>query len=212
MNAHADSFLSQTNRSPAGLTAVVLLHGAAIGALIMFPPSFVRGVVPVFIVESIAADPPPPVEPTPPTPPQPARDAVTRVPVEVALIDPNRTPAIDPPPLPLLPPITPPAEPPMQAVTPPVLTEAAPDSRATFQPPYPPSMARQDITGRVTVRVLIGSDGRVKQVESVFATDPAFFEATRRQALGHWRFRPATRDGVAVESWRTMTVRFELDG
>jgi len=43
------------------------------------------------------------------------------------------------------------------------------------------------------------------------ATDAAFFEATRTQALRHWRFQPATRDGIPVESWRTMTVKFKLE-
>ncbi|OHT17736.1 Gram-negative bacterial tonB protein [Sphingomonas haloaromaticamans] len=71
-------------------------------------------------------------------------------------------------------------------------------------------MARQEIEGVVVVRVLIGADGRVKAVEQVSTTDPAFFEATKRQALRAWRFRPATRDGVAVESWRTMRVKFEM--
>ena len=91
-----------------------------------------------------------------------------------------------------------------------MLTTAAIDARAPFQPSYPSRLARQDIEGVAVVRVLIGSDGRVKAVEQVSATDPEFFEATRTQAMRHWRFKPATRDGVAVESWRTMTVRFEL--
>jgi protein TonB len=64
--------------------------------------------------------------------------------------------------------------------------------------------------GFATVRVLIGTDGRVKQVEAVKASDPAFLDATRKQALAKWRFLPATRDGEAVESWREMTVRFQL--
>lgn len=58
--------------------------------------------------------------------------------------------------------------------------------------------------------MLIGTDGRVKQVERVSAASEAFWQATERQALSRWRFRPALRDGVAVESWRTMTVRFEM--
>ena len=30
------------------------------------------------------------------------------------------------------------------------------------------------------------------------------------QAVSKWRFLPATRDGEAIESWREMTVRFQL--
>jgi protein TonB len=64
--------------------------------------------------------------------------------------------------------------------------------------------------GKVTVRVLIGTDGRVKQVEPVTATSDAFFRATRDQALRRWRFRPGTRDGVPQEAWRTMSVTFVM--
>lgn len=80
----------------------------------------------------------------------------------------------------------------------------------SLQPAYPPGMIREDREGVVTVRVLIGIDGRVKAIEALKADAPAFLEATRKQALSKWRFLPATRDGEPVESWREMTVRFEL--
>lgn len=79
-----------------------------------------------------------------------------------------------------------------------------------LQPVYPPGMIREEREGVVTVRVLVGADGRVKALEAVRADAPAFLEATRKQALSKWRFLPATRDGEPVESWREMTVRFEL--
>jgi protein TonB len=80
----------------------------------------------------------------------------------------------------------------------------------SFQPTYPPALEREGITGTVRVRVRIGSDGRVISVEDLGSTDPAFFTATERQALRHWRFRPATRDGVPVESTQELTVRFQV--
>ena len=49
-----------------------------------------------------------------------------------------------------------------------------------------------------------------RAVELIEATDPAFWEATRKQALKYWRFRPATRDGMPVTSDQIMTVRFRL--
>ena len=33
----------------------------------------------------------------------------------------------------------------------------------------------------------------------------------QRHALRKWRFRPATRDGVAVASTKVLTVRFTLN-
>jgi len=80
-----------------------------------------------------------------------------------------------------------------------------------FQPAYPPDEIRAGNTGRVTVRVLIGTDGRVKQIEKVSAASDSFWEATRRRALDKWRFTPATRDGVPYETWKTMSVSFVLN-
>ncbi|WP_066549878.1 MULTISPECIES: energy transducer TonB [unclassified Sphingomonas] len=95
----------------------------------------------------------------------------------------------------------------------PVFVDARVDPRYAdaFQPIYPSRERFAENEGRVTVRVLIGTDGRVKAVERSFATSDAFFDATRDRALRYWRFRPATRDGVAVEAWREMTVRFQLE-
>lgn len=203
-------FLAQRNRNPAGMAAVAALHGAVLSALILFPPKFVTTQMPIFTVKSIRDTPPPP-ERDPPPPPK-TEQAVTRpetlVPIgeTVRPIDLTHIVA-DPGPTVIEPRVDPAPEPAKPA---PVLTEATADPRARFQPDYPPRLARQDVEGKAVVRVLIGADGRVKAVELVSATDPAFFEATRKQALRSWRFKPATRDGVAVESWRTMTVRFEM--
>jgi protein TonB len=103
--------------------------------------------------------------------------------------------------------------PPQPTPTPmPVLTRPQMDARYArdFQPPYPPSEQRAGREGLVSVRVLIGADGRVKQIEKIAAASDAFWAVTERQALTRWRFRPATRDGVAMEAWREMTVRFEM--
>ncbi|PVX31266.1 energy transducer TonB [Sphingomonas pokkalii] len=93
------------------------------------------------------------------------------------------------------------------------LVGANPDPRylQDFQPEYPAQEMRAQRDGLVTLRVLIGADGRVKAVEPVSATSDAFFAVTKRQALGKWRFRPASRGGVAEESWKTMTVRFRIE-
>ena len=79
------------------------------------------------------------------------------------------------------------------------------------QPPYPPALQRMNIEGAVTVRVLVGVDGRPLRIEAVKVDQDAFFTATRDWAMRNWRFAPATRDGVAFQEWRTMTVRFEMD-
>ncbi|HEU0045437.1 energy transducer TonB [Sphingomonas sp.] len=102
-------------------------------------------------------------------------------------------------------------EPPKPA--PAVLTEAGVDPRylRDFQPVYPAEERRAGNEGVVTVRVLIGVDGRVREVQRVASPSEAFWRVTEQRALGKWRFKPATRDGVPYESWRTMTVRFRME-
>ncbi len=95
---------------------------------------------------------------------------------------------------------------------PPTLVFADLDPRYAggFQPDYPAREQRGGIEGAARVRVLIGTDGRVKAVELVSTDSPGFFEETKRRALTEWRFKPATRGGVPEESWKVMTVRFEI--
>ncbi len=97
-------------------------------------------------------------------------------------------------------------------ITPPVVVGAKPDPRyvSAMQPDYPGSMIRAEMEGQVVIRVKIGTDGRVKEAIIVSATTDDFAVATKKQALSKWRFKPGTRDGVAEESWRTMTVTFEM--
>lgn len=102
-------------------------------------------------------------------------------------------------------PLTPPSAP--------VVVTARLDPRyaARFQPPYPPASERQEEEGVVTVRVRVGTDGRVLSAELKASSghrrlDEAAVEHARRA----WRFVPATRDGVAIETWREIPVRFEL--
>jgi periplasmic protein TonB len=80
-----------------------------------------------------------------------------------------------------------------------------------FQPEYPIGKLRLEIEGSVTVRVLVGTDGRVRQVQIIRASDSDFARATEKQALKSWRFKPATRDGTPVEDWQTLTVRFDIN-
>jgi periplasmic protein TonB len=81
----------------------------------------------------------------------------------------------------------------------------------SFQPDYPVGLLQREIEGSVTVRVLVDTEGRVRQVQVLRTTDPDFAKATERQALKAWRFKPATRDGRPVEDWQTLTVRFDIN-
>ena len=167
------------------------------------------------IVESIPIEKPlPPPPEAKPQQKQQQQQAVTTVPT------PFHPTTQDPPifiPEPYVPPVgagtgtTITVDPPVAPVAP-KLVLAQLDQRylANFQPDYPAREQREGIEGVARVRVLIGSDGKVKQVELVSTDSPGFFDATKRRALAKWRFKPATRGGVAEESWKEMTVRFEI--
>ncbi len=95
---------------------------------------------------------------------------------------------------------------------PPVMIGATVDPRYadSLQPPYPSSEIRAQTEGKLTARVLVGVDGRVKAIEILRTPSKGLSEATRRHALARWRFKPATRDGVPFEDWMTMTLNFRL--
>lgn len=119
----------------------------------------------------------------------------------------DRGPTVIDPPLPPGPPVS--IDPP---TAPPKFVTAQLDKRfaGVFQPDYPLGEERGGVEGVARVRVLIDINGRVKAVELVSTDSPGFFEATKRRALAKWRFKPATRGGVPEESWKEMTVRFEI--
>ncbi|OAO04011.1 energy transducer TonB [Parasphingorhabdus sp.] len=96
----------------------------------------------------------------------------------------------------------------------PVIVEARLNNRYArqFQPAYPSGQLRREEEGVVSVRVLVGTDGRAKQVELIDSPHPDFWEATRRHALKKWRFTPGTKDGKLFETWIMLKVRFEING
>ena len=79
-------------------------------------------------------------------------------------------------------------------------------------PPIYPTIARRRAQqGTVTLHVLVGIDGIVQRAEvaesSGFdALDDAALETVRRR----WRFVPARRSGLPIESWVLVPIRFAL--
>ena len=217
------SYVEQTRaQKPISLAAAVAVNGSIILA-IMLSPMIVNPPTKKPITEAVFIDPitPPPkpvddvkVEPRPfdpvvvPPPPFPA----------FAQEDPIRT-TFDPP-------VTPQGpvagtgkgdavdfgigktDPPL-----PPLRKAIRDPRYAkdFQPLYPTMLINREIEGSATIRVLVGTDGRVKQAMVVSATHPDFGKAAMRQALKAWRFKPAMRGDTAVEDWVTLPVTFVID-
>jgi periplasmic protein TonB len=210
--------------SPAGMGAALVINAGLFAVLMGLTPNVVQIVERPFDGFNVPADPPPP---PPPPPPQPeTKKIVETTPKTEVFVKP---PIIDThPPDPGF--VTTTTEPPPPGpgpigtegtgggVTvdppkpPPVFTGVEVDPRyaGDFQPEYPPDMRRAESEGTVVVRVLVGTNGRVKAVELVKSPSDSFFNVTKRQALSRWRFKPATEDGVPVEKWKVMTLHFRL--
>jgi len=77
------------------------------------------------------------------------------------------------------------------------------------KPRYPAAARRLGKEAVVTLRLLIGADGKVVDVERV-GTDPGmgFSKAAINAALGT-KWNPATRDGEPIEMWASMRITFK---
>src|SRR3954465_14017917 len=211
-------FFAQKRNSPTSLGLVILLHGALISAVgLIKSPAFTHAVNRT-VIDFIPNVVDPPVDPPPPPPheqPEHRPDVIDHVPprtdlqpqgptvdtshdnVQIASND-TGTGIVE---IPTLPP---------EPVHVPVRRAAQIDSSSALQPPYPPSEIRAERDGRVQVRVTIGANGRVIDIALVSATNDAFWQVTRQQALRYWRFRPATEDGRPVQETRVMSLVFRI--
>jgi protein TonB len=97
-----------------------------------------------------------------------------------------------------------------------VMTEDSVDSppQAIERQPaaYPAKARAKGITGYVVLRLRVGADGMVQDVQVQEATPPGVFEETAVTSVRGWRFEPATYEGRPVTVQVTQTVRFELSG
>lgn len=219
---YADRYERRRQINPGSAALALTINGAILGGLVLFAnPTFKKHFDPIFKIENIPLD---PVIPPPPPPPQPQPKQKTIEHASPQPVD-SSTPVTvtrisDP--TPVTQPLTPVPDGggmvgtgtvELAKPTPPVLTDPMIDQRyaSLFQPVFPPDEQRAGRGGRVVVRVLIGVDGRVKEIEQVSATSDSFFAVTRKRALEKWRFKPGTRDGIPVEAWRTIAVSFVLN-
>jgi protein TonB len=230
----ATGFFAQKQTSPIGFGIVLAMHGAAFAALLLVkgPEWMDEPTVETRTYNVKDVPPPPPNDPTPvpETQPQaqlsrldvvkpvvPPREFTNTAPVSEGIVlppgpiagndpRPSEATVVEPERIVTIPPRDP--------VRTPVRVEAQFDPRfaGAQQPPYPAGEVRREREGTVRVRVTIGPDGRVVAAEKIDATSDDFWDATRRQALSRWRFRPATLDGRPVQSVKVLSIRFRLDG
>jgi len=88
--------------------------------------------------------------------------------------------------------------------------EAIPIMR--IDPQWPREALLGGTEGYVRFRVLIGTDGSVKDTEVIEAAPGRLFVRNAMRAVRRWKFKPRVVDGTPVERWATTTLVFQLDG
>jgi periplasmic protein TonB len=79
-------------------------------------------------------------------------------------------------------------------------------------PIYPPEARAKGIQGKVTLHVIIGKDGSVRQVEAISSHPghPLLVKAAI-DAVRQWKYRPTLLNGEPVEVDTTIDVTFTLN-
>ncbi len=75
---------------------------------------------------------------------------------------------------------------------------------------YPDIARRAGVEGTVTLYVVIGTDGKVEEVEAAYSTPSKIFNEAAEQAIKQWRYEPAKVDGKPVRARCSQTLRFVL--
>lgn len=190
------------------IALVVLLHAVLLWAIQSGLAHKVVQVAKVVVQAELISEvtpslpPPPAPKPPPPTPktPPPAPTApVVNTPSPTSI----QLPAAPAPPAPVAPP-TPAA--------PPVRTGAVIQAGASCaKPDYPSASRRLEEEGTVTLKFLIGVDGRVMQAEVEKTSGFQRLDEAARNALSKCQFKPGTVDGKPEQSWASIKYTWRLE-
>jgi protein TonB len=163
---------------------------------------------------------PPPVAPAPPPPmaaPSPTPPAQVP-PVEVA-VAPSTAPkqaitavaSSNPQPAPAPVPATAAAPAAPARAAPPTRTPASVSAAQCDKPDYPSASRRMEEEGTVSLRFLVGVDGKVIQSEIEKSSGFKRLDEAARAGLSKCRFQPATVDGRPEQAWASMKYTWRLE-
>jgi len=204
-----------------GLGLVVVLHlllfWAISSGLARAVVKKIQGPVEAVLLEDAKPDIPPPPPPPPPKnlpPPPPAYVP----PVDVAVTAPapaNAIAAVTATPQPAAPMVVTapaPVAPPAPAVkAEPVRVAAVVNSANCEKPDYPSASRRLEEEGTVSLRLLVGVDGKVIQAEVEKSSGFKRLDEAARAGLSRCVFKPATVDGKPEQGWATMKYTWRLE-
>ena len=201
--SHSPFSYASRQRSPrkhlTGIGLVIVLHalllwGIASGLARQVVRMTENTVEAVLMTEAPPPTPTPPPKTPPPKTPTPPPPAPT-----------NTAPAITQTP-------TPPAAAPAAPAAPAIRTGAVIQPGAhCAKPDYPSASRRMEEEGTVTLKFLIGVDGKVMQADIEKSSGFTRLDEAARHALSKCQFRPGTVDGKPEQSWATIAYKWRLE-
>ncbi len=199
-----------------GLGAVVVLHALLFWAinsgLAHKFVKIVKGPVEAVLLEETKPDIPPPPPPPPPPKNLPPPPPAYVPPVEVQVNAPppvNAIAAVSNKPQPEAPPSPAPV---VTAPPAPIARTAAVISAASCEKPdYPSASRRLEEEGTVTLKFLVGVDGKVKESAVEKSSGYKRLDEAARQGLSKCQFKPGTENGHPVEGWANMKYTWKLE-
>ncbi|WP_051412080.1 energy transducer TonB [Halonatronum saccharophilum] len=78
------------------------------------------------------------------------------------------------------------------------------------EPKYPQMMRRRGIEGKVVLKVLLGINGQVKEVEVEESSNYESLDLAAENALKNWRFTPVKLEGYPVEALVLIPITFQV--
>ncbi len=78
------------------------------------------------------------------------------------------------------------------------------------KPEYPPIAKQSGMEGQVIVKVLVGSDGKVDEVEVLQSSGYKELDEAASSTAKEWEFTKPTKDGEPVRVWVTIPFNFSL--
>ena len=202
----------QPSKHLAGLGMVVVLHALLIWAI---HSGLARSVIkkvqaPVqalLLEEPPSSLPPPPASPRSLPPPPQAQVP----PVEVPTVAPPQSAAVSAVTHAPQPPSPPTATSMAAPAAPSVRTNAVVNSANCEKPEYPSASRRMEEEGTVSLRFLVGVDGKVIQSEVEKSSGFRRLDEAARAGLAKCQFKPATVDGKPEQAWASMRYTWRLE-
>ena len=108
---------------------------------------------------------------------------------------------------------------PVEAKPAPVVPPAEPVSQARFDadylknpaPAYPPLSRRMGEEGKVVLRVSVNAQGSADSVEIRTSSGSQRLDESAQKTVRNWKFIPAKRGDLAVQSWVLVPIIFKLE-